>query len=216
MEKKSLLSRLKGNQRVLTVHSRNPYAGVAAAAKQLGRSEQRGPFFRFSEVLSPPSPPNDAPSDLCALAEGDDIIADFKSDWAEYLYQFAMPAYGVKVRRTRTLDDNTMRYLTAYGRIPPPRPRAVHESRELSISKVYRQDYEMLKVLITSGGDLRPYMSRDILKRKRPDKEDRLLNSWGIQHLHFQKAATDDILFCRITESNVFVIQALPHKKDSG
>ena len=91
------------------------------------------------------------------------------------------------------------------------KPRMVHESRELSVPFEYRPDYKGLVALIKAGGDLRPYLSRDILKKKRPDKNDPLLNSWGIQHLHFSAEGTDQLLFCVIAESDVFVIQTLPH-----
>ncbi len=40
-------------------------------------------------------------------------------------------------------------------------------------------------------------------------------NAWGIQHLHFRPEGTDPILFCRITDTDVFVIQALPHNDDA-
>jgi hypothetical protein len=57
-------------------------------------------------------------------------------------------------------------------------------------------------------------LSRDILKKKRPDKNDGLLNSWGIQHLHFRREGTPHILLCRITDTDAFLIQALPHEDD--
>jgi hypothetical protein len=68
--------------------------------------------------------------------------------------------------------------------------------------------------LIEAGGDFKPYLSRDILKKKRPDKNDGLLNSWGIQHLHFRTDGTNQLQFCMITEDNIFMIQALPHNAE--
>ena len=108
-----------------------------------------------------------------------------------------------------------MRYLNAHNRrIPITARRAVHESRELSVPQEYEADYEALKSLISSGGDLKPHLSRDIHKKKSPDKNDGLLNAWGIQHLHFRPEGTAHILLCRITETDVFVVQALPHDHD--
>lgn len=94
------------------------------------------------------------------------------------------------------------------------KPRMVHESRELSVPYEYRLNYEKLVALIEAGGDLKPYLSRHILKKKRPDKNDPLLNSWGIQHLHFRNEGSDQLLFCVIAESDVFVIQTLPHNEE--
>jgi hypothetical protein len=108
-----------------------------------------------------------------------------------------------------------MRFLNAYNRrIPPSRSRIVHESPELSVPAEYQQDYEMLLALIRNGRDLKPYLSRDILKKGRPDRNDGLLNSWGIQHLHFRPEGTGQLLFCIITDTDVFMIQTLPHNAE--
>ena len=57
------------------------------------------------------------------------------------------------------------------------------------------------------AGDLKPCLSRDILKKGRPDRNDGLLNAWGIQHLHLRTPGTDQLLFCMITDT----IKTLPH-----
>jgi hypothetical protein len=214
MAKGSALSSLKGYRRTFAVHSNSgANAAVAAMAVFSARNSQRGPFFQFSKALNPPKALDEVPADIRELTESN-LIADFKSDWAGFLYQNALPACGVTVRK-RELENDTMRYLNAYGRrIPVPKPRAIHESRELSIPKYHRKHYENLKVLVSSGADLRPYLSRDILTRKCPDRNDGLLNAWGIQHLHFKERETKDVLFCRITESDVYMIQTLPHDDD--
>jgi len=53
-------------------------------------------------------------------------------------------------------------------------------------------------------------LSRDIQK-KRADESDQLLDAWGIQHLHFKPEGTDWVLFAKITDSDIFVLQALQH-----
>jgi hypothetical protein len=214
MSKEPGLSSLKGYKRTFVVHSNSGVnTATAAMALLLGRNSQRGPFFRFSEALNPPEVPDNSSTDVVESTESN-LVVDFKGDWAEFLYQRALPACGVKGRK-RKLEDDTLRYLNAYGRrIPVPKPRTIQESRELSVPKCHRNDYEALKVLISSGADLRPYLSRDILTRKCPDRNDGLLNAWGIQHLHFKEGGTKHVLFCRITESNIYIIQALPHDDD--
>lgn len=210
-----LLAKLKGYKNTFVVHSNaNRYAAVAAMGAMMGRSQEAGAYFHFSEELIPTIQAPGASDSFFTAASGN-LTIDFKADWADYLRQTGLPSCGLKFKQLQTVDENTMRFLNAYNRrIPPSQPRAVHESRELSIPQEYEQDYLALKQLITSGGDLKPYLSRDILKKKRPDKNDGLLNSWGIQHLHFRPEGNGHILFCKITEPNVFAIQVFPHNDD--
>lgn len=210
-----VLAKLKGYKRTFVVHSNaNRYAAVAAMGAMMGRSQEAGTYFQFSAELIPTiqapgvshSPPTTASGNL---------TADFKADWVRYLREIGLPACDLNFDDSRIVEENTMRFLNAYNRrIPPPQPRTVHESRELSIPHEYEQDYLALKEIIRSGGDLRPYLSRDIIKKKRPDRNDGLLNAWGIQHLHFRPDGTGHLLFCKITASNVFAIQVLPHDED--
>ncbi|AEG00608.1 hypothetical protein [Methylomonas methanica] len=150
--------------------------------------------------------------DFNANALPDLIDVNFKNDWIGYLRTTGLPACGLKYEDSCTPEENTLRFLNAYNRrIPAMKPRMVRESLELSVPSKYRLNYDELVTLIKAGGDLRPYLSRDILKKNRPDKNDLLLNSWGIQHLHFRAEGTDQLLFCVIAESDVFIIQTLPH-----
>lgn len=56
-----------------------------------------------------------------------------------------------------TPEQNTVRFLNAHcRRIPAIKPRAIHESNELSIPSKYLSDYQGLVTLIQSGGDLKP------------------------------------------------------------
>jgi hypothetical protein len=206
------LAKAKEFSRTFSIHSNtNPYAAAAAMGMMAARSQEDGRYLRPSDSLVPkvdgliPEEPN-------ADSAPDQIAADFTSDWVAYLRTTGLPACCLKYKDNRTPEENTMRFLDAYNRrIPAMEPRTVHELHELSIPPEYQPAYETLVALINAGGDLKPYLSRDILKKKRADKNDRLLNSWGIQHLHFRIDGTDQLLFCLITESNVFVIQTLPH-----
>lgn len=212
MRKNPLLAKLKGYTRTFVVHSsNNPYAAAAAMGAAMGRSQALSAYFNPSVKRTCSVP---AQADSVAICELDarNLKLDFIGDWAEFLWQEGMAACSLKYDQSRTVEENTMRYLNAHNRrIPVTARRMVHESRELSILQEYEADYLALKTLISSGGDLNPYLSRDILKKKRPDKNDGLLNAWGIQHLHFRPEGTGHILFCRITTTDVFVIQALTH-----
>jgi hypothetical protein len=206
------LAKVKGLSRTFVIHSNmNPHAAAAVAGMMAARSREAGPYFRVSDHFVPNV-------DGLAIAENNidsapnQIDADFKSDWVAYLRSTALPACDLKYKDSCTPKQNTIRFLNAhYRRIPAIKPRTIHESRELLIPQKYLPDYEGLVNLIKVGGDLKPYLSRDILKKKRSDKNDGLLNSWGIQHLHFRHDGTDQLLFCVIAEADVFMIQTLPH-----
>jgi hypothetical protein len=204
-------SRLKGFRRAFAVHSNSgANAATAAMAVLLGRNQERGPFLSFSESLNPPPALSELDVEYQNLVRRGGI-ASFKDDWADFLYGEALPACGVQVRR-RSLEDDTMRYLNAYGRrIPVPKERAIQESCELLIPTKHHRDYEALKALIISGADLKPYLSRDVSSKGCPDRNDGLLNAWGIQHLHFRKKGTKYVLFCLITDQDILMIQALSH-----
>jgi hypothetical protein len=206
------LAKTKGFSRTSVIHSNtNPYAAAAAMGMMAARSQEAGPYFRASDSFVA-MVDGLAPEELNIDGAPNQIETDFKGDWVRYLRTTGLPACGLKYKNSCTPEENTMRFLNAYNRrIPSPKSRAVHESRELSVPPEYRPDYERVVALIKAGGDLKPYLSRDILKKKRPDKNDPLLNSWGIQHLHFRTDGTDQLFFCVITESDVFVIQSLRH-----
>lgn len=209
------LETLKGFSRTFVVHSNeNPYAAAAAMAQMLARSREAGSYFRPSDAF--------VPSNLVCSSEEinndsspDQVDADFNGDWTAYLRITGLPACGLNYKDSRSPEQNTMRFLNAYcRRIPAMKARDVYESRELSIPSIYRPEFEYIVALLRDGGDLKPYLSRDILKRKRADRNDGLLNSWGIQHLHFRPDGTDHLLFCIISEVDVFLIQVLPHNQD--
>jgi hypothetical protein len=215
MSSSPLLAKLKGYSRTFVVHSNtNPYAAAAAMGAAMGRSQQIGPYFNLLQTPNSGVASHDATATRCDLPSSE-VNVDFIGDWSDFLRRKGLAVCGLSYDELRTLENNTMRYLNAHNRrIPNIAPRTVHESRELSIPQQYQADFVALKGVITSGGDLRPYLSRDILKKKRPDRNDGLLNSWGIQHLHFRPEGTLYILLCRITDTDVFVIKALAHDND--
>jgi hypothetical protein len=214
MSEHDRLAALKGFTRTYILHSNtNPYAAAAAAGMLSVRSQEAGPYFQLSNDFVPlvdllPAEDANGPADR--------IVADFENDWVMFLRTQGLPACGLIYDEARSPQENTMRFLNAYNRRIPTSsiPRRVHESRELLIPNDYRLDYDALLLLIRTGGDLKPYLSRDILKKARSDRNDGLLNAWGIQHLHFRPEGTGELLFSIITDSDVFVIQALPHQAE--
>lgn len=210
-----LLKKLKGFSRTFVVHSNaNPYAAVAVAGMMAARSQEVGHYFRVSDTFVPmleslPAEEHNSPPDARQIG------LDFKRDWIGYLHKTGLPACDLKYKERLSPEENTIRFLNAYNRrIPSAKARKVHPSKELLIPAQFQQDYDALIALIQAGSDLRPYLSRHIVKKKRPDWNDRLLNSWGIQHLHFRPEGTSHLLFGVITDADVYLIQVLPHVEE--
>ena len=201
------LKEVKGTGRTFVIRSKNgPLAAAAAMGMMTARSQTVGPYFLVSDLFI-----HDvdivAPNEKNIESDLNEIDVDFKRDWMNYLRTSALPALGLDYKDSCTLHGNTIRYLNSQRRsIPDKKTRTIHESRELLIPPKFRQDYEKLVNVIQDGGDLTPYLSRQILKQ-RSDERDGLLNAWGIHHLHFQPDGNNnEILFCVITESDVYMI----------
>ncbi len=207
-----LLKKLKGFSRTFVVHSNtNPYAAVAVAGMMAARSQDAGRYFCVSDTFVPMLDAL-APEDHNSSPDPNQINLNFKNDWIGYLRESALPACGLKYTEKLSPEDNTTRFLNAYNRrIPSAKPRTVHVSKDLAVPPQFQQDYEALVALLKAGGDLKPYLSRQVAKRKRPDWPDPLLNSWGIQHLHFRREGTDHLLFCVLADADVYLIQVFPH-----
>ena len=143
---------------------------------------------------------------------GDAMIrVNLRDDWRKFIEAEA-PRLGLRHSATSTLEQNTIAFLNARRRNVPRRPRVVQESREFLGQSLgqHAADYLSLKKLISEGGDLTSYLSRDVL-RSRAEKNDKTLSSWGVHHLHFRPGGTRDVLFVRITDSAIFVVKFLPH-----
>jgi hypothetical protein len=166
MSEQELLTELKGFSRTFVVHSNtNPYAAVAAMGQMAARRQEAGPYFRPSETFVPLIDALEA-EQVNTGNQPDQLTAEFKSDWVEYLRRTGLPTCGLSYDDARTPEENTMRFLNAHNRrIPTLKARIVSESRELLVPIEYRQDYEQILALIRNGGDLKPYLSRDIIKK---------------------------------------------------
>lgn len=177
---------MKNRSRTFVVHSSNPYAAAAAMGMAMARNESIGNYFDpISEPIAggrphaqPGAPPIADPM----------LKVDFRADWADFIRR-DMTAYCLTFRQSRTLEENTDRYLNAKRRIPRRAARTIHESNELCIPPQYANDYSALTKLIREGGDLKPYLSRDIAKKKSSDKNDPLLTEIEFSTFIFGGAA---------------------------
>jgi len=154
MSKSALLDKLEGYTRTFVVHSNtSPYAAAAAMGAAMGRSQAQRPYFHLAGERISGVQSETGAGGACQLAPSN-LNVDFRGDWAEFLRQSGMAMCGLNYDHSRTLEENTMRYLNAHNRrIPITARRAVHESRELSVPQEYEADYVALKSLMRSGGD---------------------------------------------------------------
>ncbi len=163
------------------------------------------------------------------------IIANFNEDY-KHLILFSIKKYfdidldNEKYSYLKNLEPQNLyfQYLSNSKRIPPAKPRNVHLSKELinsDLYNTYKDKVENITELLKSGQSIKPYLNRDvkhIFKKNCP--KDFLLNDWNLYHLHLGELKpnanfcdrTKYVLFCKITNNDVYLIQILDHTEDSS
>lgn len=120
-------------------------------------------------------------------------------------------------------------YFNQRKKIPLPAKRNVHYSEEFYNNpnyKTYETAINKIALYFEQGLNIYPFLSKTVkniyLPNKRKDKDkDMLLNDWGIHHLHLGELKdgsefverTRDVLFCKITDTDVYFIGIFDHKK---
>ena len=126
-------------------------------------------------------------------------------------------------------------YWTWRERFPAPRPRAVHRSQELDASanaQQYSAKLAELERKMTVGEDLTPHLSERVETayisetqrpglhpRQRDADRDRMLNAWGIHHLHLSSAPGGggfnarggDLLYAVFRPDDVYLLGIYTH-----
>ena len=103
-------------------------------------------------------------------------------------------------------------------RIPDYIPRKIHKCKSFTCPDKYQKGLDSLENVIRNGGDLIPYLSRQIVDAR---KNDRMLFVLGIIHFHLgikqinNKSlfveGTDDILYAFIYEQDCYFIKIDKH-----
>lgn len=139
-------------------------------------------------------------------------MLDIKKDWKAHM-ENDLSSMGFLDNPLEDLDIATMRYFNIKRRILSSKTRKIYESQELQIPDQYIEGYRKLKRCIKTGADLRPYLSRQIWKKKKFDQvaNDLQLNDWGVTHFHFSPSGTKDILFAMVMDKEVFMLKVFPH-----
>ncbi len=136
-------------------------------------------------------------------AQTDDVLDRLENTVRDHLLGL-MPADASGELAAMPLRALLSVYWTWRERFPAARPRAVHRSRELAASPDATQhaaDLAELERKMTAGEDLTPHLSErvevayipdadrpSVDRRMRDADRDRMLNAWGIHHLHLSSA----------------------------
>lgn len=151
------------------------------------------------------------------MGEKYEIEMDLYGDWISFL-KSRLQEMKCSINKTHIPGQVSLGYFNLLKRRILPRPRQIMISKEFSCPPEHQKGLEKLKEKIKRGEDLSPHLSKKIVEL---DKNDLLLNDWGIYHLHlgtdmeakgFVKR-TGPALFARFTEEVVFLINVMKHGK---
>lgn len=134
-----------------------------------------------------------------------------------------------------SVNEQLIVYWNWCARGIPPRSYRVHKSRDLIANPLasdpaYKAALDRIEQLLSSGGDLTPYLSRRIMHgfevpagpssnlASRRDL-DLLINDWGIHHLHLSNEVQGDgfvkrtgpLLFAAFVGQDAYLIEILQH-----
>ena len=163
------------------------------------------------------------------------ISVDFEEDYKQFVLisikkYFDIDIENEKYRYLKDLKPQELyiKYLADSKRIPPSISRKVYISKELLMSdeyRIFKDSIENIIEVFETGKTIRPYLNKDvkhIFKKNCP--KDFLLNDWDLYHLHLGALKpnakfcdrTKYVLFCKITETEAYLIHILDHTEDSS
>lgn len=147
-----------------------------------------------------------------------DVRTKLAADLVQLGYSVPAPAGDAYAAAHRVCVD----HYNAHARRVLTRPRVVHRStelhaRELELTPEIRAGVAAAERDLTVGADLTPRLSRKLLKRGFNDK---MLNDWGIHHLHLGLSMepegrfvtrTGDVLFVLFRDNDAYLIDVRAH-----
>lgn len=149
--------------------------------------------------------------DLPTMALNVDFVADATATIRTHL-----TGLGYWVPTPLSAESIRIQYFNLKHRLLRQVPRTTHRAANFSCPPEHRAGLGLVEAKIASGADLRPHLSRGILKL---DYSDALLNDWGVYHLHLGTtvdadgfiARTGPVLFARFTQSDAYLIDVKRH-----
>jgi hypothetical protein len=89
-----------------------------------------------------------------------------------------------------------------------PRKRIVSFSKEISCNQHLKQFTNLINK-IENGDEVNCFLSK---KMRHSEYQDKLLNDWGIHHLHYKTERSDQLLFVMFNENHTYFIDIMPHE----
>jgi len=130
---------------------------------------------------------------------------------------------GYKLPANAVLRDFTDMYLNARSRTIEPRPRRVHEAKDLAATCPAGMEdaLSLFRAELVAGEDVNAHLSRTLMD---PEYTDALLVSWDVHHFHLALTKNPEgfvtgqktVLFGRITRDDAYLAYFGDHKRPDG
>ncbi len=146
------------------------------------------------------------------------VVHNFFFDWYKILGD-RLKNKGIKIKEMED-DDIVSAYFNLRERLIPQKNRKIRRAKEFNLPKQYSEALCNLEKIVTSGGDLTPYLSRQISSPiNKKDKTDKFLSDWGIHHFHLGDKldktgsieGTKELLFAMVDDENFYEIGIYDH-----
>jgi hypothetical protein len=143
------------------------------------------------------------------------VECDFGADWIAFC-RANLVEIGSPVDPALPDEEVTILFFNAQMRLVEPRARTIHESPGLAIPQHLAAAYATFLAKVRQGDDLRPHLSSLVTKA---DRDDALLNDWGIHHFHLGTQVgpkgfvdrTGELLFAMVREGDFYVVSLFNH-----
>lgn len=142
---------------------------------------------------------------------------EFLKDWQDLLIEDINSA-GLRFSSNLSKETLIIRYFSYIRKIGPKKPLKVFKSEEFTCPEQYQNALSTIEELLKTGGDISPYLSKDVEKLK----NDLMFNDWGVLHLHLGNSLqentkyierTGPLLFIYRRGVNVYLINIYPHQQ---
>jgi len=143
------------------------------------------------------------------------LKAEFSSDWTGILRN-ALGRMGYTIPASMDAQTVAVTFFSVSKRRVEPARRKVFQSQEFTCPIEHAKGLDALKQAFESGADVSLHMSKRL---DEPLYKDMLLNDWGVHHFHLGDGLDTDgfikrtgpVLFARVTEDSVFMIDVKGH-----